>query len=84
VLGWDGHTEAGTDLSLLSGLSGVTALCEVVLPDWSMARLDDLAKLAEKENLPLISVGALVDYRFGSERMPSSQESSLHLADKGC
>jgi 3,4-dihydroxy-2-butanone 4-phosphate synthase len=68
VLERDGHTEAGTDLSLLCGLSGVTALCEVVRPDWSMARLDDLADLGEKEKLPLISVSEIARYRLDNER----------------
>jgi 3,4-dihydroxy-2-butanone 4-phosphate synthase len=64
----DGHTEAGVDLSRLAGLSGVTAICEVVLEDYSMARYDDLAALAEKHDLPLISVGDLARYRKLSGR----------------
>lgn len=63
VLHRDGHTEAGVDLSLLAGLSGVTAICEVIRPDWSMARLDDLRDLSSKYGLPLISVGELAAYR---------------------
>lgn len=63
VLERDGHTEAAVDLSRLAGLSGVTAICEVVLADWSMARYQDLQELAETEGLNLISVGDLVAYR---------------------
>ncbi|MDI1466181.1 3,4-dihydroxy-2-butanone-4-phosphate synthase [Catellatospora sp. KI3] len=63
VLARDGHTEAGVDLSLLCGLSGATAICEVVRPDWSMARLDDLVALAERFELPMISVQDLIDHR---------------------
>ena len=63
VLERDGHTEAAVDLSRLAGLSGVTTMCEVVRPDWSMARLDDLRDLAEHEGLALISVGDLAAYR---------------------
>jgi 3,4-dihydroxy-2-butanone 4-phosphate synthase len=70
VLSRDGHTEAGTDLSLLCGLSGVTALCEIVRSDWSMARRDDLLILAEKEDLPTVSVRALQEYR----RRPGAPE----------
>lgn len=69
VLDRDGHTEAGTDLSLLCGLSGVTALCEVVRPDWSMARLDDLSRLASEEDLPIITVSQLVSYRLDREQL---------------
>ena len=63
VLARDGHTEAGVDLSLLAGLSGATAICEVVMPDWSMARLRDLIDLSERFDLPVISVQDLADYR---------------------
>lgn len=59
----DGHTEAGVDLSLLAGLSGVTAICEVVLEGYGMARLDDLVTLADKHDLPLISVADIARYR---------------------
>lgn len=63
VLERDGHTEAGVDLSLLAGRSGVTAICEVVNPDWSMTRYTDLARLAEADDLPMISVRDLIAYR---------------------
>jgi len=62
----DGHTEAGVDLSRLAGLSGVTAICEVVLEDYGMARYDDLVKLAEKHDLPLISVGDIAQWRIAT------------------
>jgi 3,4-dihydroxy-2-butanone 4-phosphate synthase len=63
VLERDGHTEAAADLSLLAGLSGVTAICEVVRPDGSMARYPDLAELAGRDQIALISVGDLIAYR---------------------
>ncbi|WP_431783460.1 3,4-dihydroxy-2-butanone-4-phosphate synthase [Streptomyces chumphonensis] len=63
VLERDGHTEAAVDLSRLAGLSGVTTMCEVVLDDWGMARYSDLSRLADREGLPLISVGDLARYR---------------------
>ncbi|MFD5463842.1 3,4-dihydroxy-2-butanone-4-phosphate synthase [Kitasatospora sp. NPDC127059] len=67
VLERDGHTEAAVDLSRLAGLSGVTSMCEVVRPDWSMARLGDLRALAERDGLVLISVGDLRAYRQATE-----------------
>jgi 3,4-dihydroxy-2-butanone 4-phosphate synthase len=63
VLERDGHTEAAVDLSRLAGLSGVTAICETVVADWSTARFGDLQKLAEAEDLALVSVGDLIAYR---------------------
>ncbi|MFH8367839.1 3,4-dihydroxy-2-butanone-4-phosphate synthase [Streptomyces sp. NPDC018031] len=64
VLQRDGHTEAAVDLSRLAGLSGVTTMCEVVNPDWSMARYDDLRRLAARRLLPLISVRDVAAYRL--------------------
>jgi 3,4-dihydroxy-2-butanone 4-phosphate synthase len=63
VLERDGHTEAAVDLSVLAGLSGVATMCEVVRPDWAMARRSDLQELAKREGLPLISVGDVAAYR---------------------
>lgn len=63
VLERDGHTEAGLELSRLAGLSGVTTLCEIVRDDWAMARHGDLLQLAQRDGLPLISVGDLIAYR---------------------
>lgn len=68
VLERDGHTEAAVDLSRLAGLSGVTAICEVVRPDGTMARYDDLRELAAREGLALISVGDLIAYRMARGR----------------
>lgn len=67
VLARDGHTEAGVDLSLLSGLSGATAICEVVLPDWSMARYPDLVAFGARHEIPMISVQDLIEYRRQTE-----------------
>ncbi len=73
VLERDGHTEAAVDLSRLAGLSGVTAICEVVLPDGSMARYHDLKELADREGLALISVGDLIAYRmFSDAQLPDA------------
>lgn len=68
VLERDGHTEAAVDLSRLAGLSGVTAICEVVRPDGTMARYGDLRELAGREGLALISVGDLIAYRMARGR----------------
>jgi 3,4-dihydroxy-2-butanone 4-phosphate synthase len=67
VLARDGHTEAGVDLGRLAGLSGATAMCEIVRPDWSMTRLGGLADLSEEHGLPLISVTDLAAYRRTTE-----------------
>ncbi len=61
-----GHTEATNDLVRLAGYpyphAGV--LVEIMNEDGTMARLPDLLKVAEKFNLPLISIKDLIEYRL--------------------
>lgn len=40
-----GHTEAAVDLAKLAGLKPAGVICEIMLPDGSMARLPDLARV---------------------------------------
>uniref|UniRef100_A0A7N0TWW5 GTP cyclohydrolase II n=1 Tax=Kalanchoe fedtschenkoi TaxID=63787 RepID=A0A7N0TWW5_KALFE len=63
VLKRAGHTEASLDLAVLAGLEPVAVLCEVVDDDGSMARLPQLRKFAEQENLKIISIADLIRYR---------------------
>lgn len=67
VLERRGHTEATVDLCRLAGLSGVGVLCEVMLPDGTMARWPDLQQLARRLGLPLITVEALAAFRARTE-----------------
>lgn len=69
VLERDGHAEAAVDLSRLAGLSGVTAICAVVTPDWEPADYEDLSRLAASRLLPLISVADLVAYRLARKAL---------------
>lgn len=69
VLKRAGHTEAACDLARLAGLEPVAVLCEIVLPDYSMARLPDLIPFAKKYQLPLISIADLIRYRRKCEKL---------------
>ena len=63
VLERPGHTEASVDLARLAGRSPVGVLCEVVLDDGRMARLDDLRRFADCHGLPLVSIADLIEHR---------------------
>jgi len=63
VLERPGHTEASVDLARLAGRSPVGVLCEVVLDDGRMARLDDLRRFADEHSLPLVSIADLIEHR---------------------
>ena len=63
VLARPGHTEAAVDLARLSGCEPAGALCEVLNPDGSMARLPDLLQFAQEHDIRISSVADLVRYR---------------------
>ena len=67
VLQRAGHTEATVDLMRLAGLYPAGVLCEVLNPDGSMARLPELARVAQEHGLKLISIADLIEYRRRSE-----------------
>lgn len=69
VLKRAGHTEASVDLAKLAGLYPAAILCEVLHPDGTMARLPELARVAEQHDLKLISIADLIEYRRKRERL---------------
>jgi len=69
VLRRTGHTEAAIDLAKLAGFSPAGVLVEILNEDGSMARLPELAQIASKHNLKLISIKDLVEYRMRTERI---------------
>lgn len=67
VLIRNGHTEAAVDLAKLSGLEAAGVICEIQNEDGSMARVDELFKIAQKFSLKLITIKDLVNYRIKNE-----------------
>ncbi len=67
VLRRAGHTEAVIDLMMLAGVKPVGALCEILRPDGSMARMPDLVDFAKTHDLKLISVQDLIAHRRKNE-----------------
>lgn len=67
VLERRGHTEAAVDLAKLSDGYEAAYICEILKEDGTMARLDELKKLAEKWELPLITVEDLTAYLLKDE-----------------
>ncbi|MBI4251452.1 MAG: 3,4-dihydroxy-2-butanone-4-phosphate synthase [Candidatus Tectomicrobia bacterium] len=69
VLRRAGHTEGAVDLARLAGLNPAGVLCEVLKDDGSMARLADLAKMARRLGLSLVTIKDLIAYRMQHERL---------------
>ncbi len=74
VLRRTGHTEAAVDISRLAGLKPAGILVEILNEDGSMARLPQLMEVAEKFDLKIISIEALVAYRMKHDSLIEKKE----------
>jgi len=68
VLERGGHTEAAVELAELAGQAPAAVLCEILSPDGTMSRGDELAAYADRHGLALVSVADLLAYRRRTER----------------
>lgn len=69
VLRRAGHTEAAVDLARLAGLYPSGVLVEIMNEDGTMARLPQLMEVAEKFDMKIVSVAALIRYLLQSESL---------------
>ena len=68
VLTRAGHTEAGCDLAGLAGFEPSATIVEILNEDGTMARRDDLFKIAEQHNLKIGTIEDLISYRIANEK----------------
>ena len=64
-----GQTEGSVDLARLAGLAPAGVICEIMNDDGTMARLPDLAVMAEKHGLKICTIADLIKYRMRTERL---------------
>ncbi len=69
VLKRAGHTEATLDLLKLAKMEPVGVLCELVRPDYSMMKGEELVAFAKEHHLPIISVADIIRYRRQKEKL---------------
>jgi 3,4-dihydroxy 2-butanone 4-phosphate synthase/GTP cyclohydrolase II len=67
VLVRTGQTEASVDLARIAGLQPAAAICEIMNPDGTMARVPQLEKFAAEHGLKMITIADLVRYRMRKE-----------------
>ena len=63
VLERDGHTEATVDLMKLAGLNPAGVLCEVTLPNGTMARMPDVIEFSKEHDMPVVTIEDIITYR---------------------
>ena len=69
VLRRAGHTEASVDLVRMAGLQPAGVLCEILDETGNRASREELLKLAERQNLQIISIEQLIAHRRVSEKL---------------
>jgi len=69
VLRRAGHTEAAVDLARLAGRYPAGVICEVMDEDGGMARVPQLAELARRHGLKMITIKHLIEYRVRKEKL---------------
>jgi len=68
VLARSGQTEASIDLARLAGLTPAGVICEIMNPDGTMARMEELKVFAETHGLKILTVVDLIRYRMENEK----------------
>ncbi len=74
VLRRTGHTEAAIDFARLAGFKSAGVIVEIMNEDGSMARLPELAEVAKKFDLKLVSIEDLVAYRMQHDSLIVKKE----------
>ncbi len=69
VLHRAGHTEAAVDLPRLAGLQPAGILCEILSADGTMARVPELFEMADRFDLPFITIADLIEHRLRSDTL---------------
>ncbi len=83
VLTRAGHTEAGSDLAKLSGLEPASVLCEILSPDGTMARLNQLIEFSKHHGIRIGTIADLIRYRLETESTISRDYESTMMTEFG-
>ncbi|MBC3934501.1 3,4-dihydroxy-2-butanone-4-phosphate synthase [Undibacterium sp. CY7W] len=67
VLERRGHTEGSVDLALLAGMKPAAVLCELMNPDGSMSRGQQVLEYALTHDLVILTIAELAQYRASIE-----------------
>jgi len=63
VLARAGHTEGSVDLAMLAGLSPAAVLCELMNPDGTMMRGEQIERFAALHGMPILTIADLIAWR---------------------
>ena len=83
VLVRTGQTEASVDIARIAGLYPAGVICEVMNEDGTMARVPQLAKVAKRHGILMVTVADLINYRMRTESMVKRAASAKMPTDFG-
>ncbi|MBD8540783.1 3,4-dihydroxy-2-butanone-4-phosphate synthase [Oxalobacteraceae sp. CFBP 8755] len=63
VLARAGHTEGSVDLARLAGLQPAAVLCELMNPDGTMMRGEQIEQFAAERDFPILTIAELIQWR---------------------
>src|SRR6476661_5158646 len=69
VLARSGRTDASVDFARLAGFKPAGVICQILADDGSVALLPTLERLAQQEDLKIVSVASLIAYRLRNESL---------------
>lgn len=76
VLERAGHTEGAVDLVRLAGFKPAAVLCEIMNPDGTMTKGHELVEFAQKNNLQILTIEDLIQYRLRHENLIEEEVSA--------
>ncbi|PKM76434.1 MAG: bifunctional 3,4-dihydroxy-2-butanone-4-phosphate synthase/GTP cyclohydrolase II [Firmicutes bacterium HGW-Firmicutes-15] len=69
VLRRTGHTEGSIDLAQLAGLYPASVICEIMSKDGTMARVPELIEFAKENDIKIVTIADLIQYRRRKEKL---------------
>jgi 3,4-dihydroxy 2-butanone 4-phosphate synthase len=64
VLARRGHTEGSVDLAIMAGLRPAAVLCELMNPEGTMSRGEDIVRYGARHGLVTLTIAELAEYRL--------------------
>jgi len=78
-----GHTEAAVDISRLAGLNPSGVICEIMNDDGTMSRLPELIEFAQKHDMKIATIAALIAWRRQKETLVKKTMTAPFVSEAG-
>jgi len=82
VLERQGHTEGAIDLVKLAGLKPAAVLCEIMNPNGTMCRGEQLKQFSAKHDIGMLSIDDIITYRLHKECIIEEEASAQFPMDE--